>query len=54
MQKKFKKREYKVEYVYNPSPDAEARINRAFDILFKDIDLYTKNGSNKNNKISQR
>jgi len=45
MQKKLKNKEYKVEYVYNPSPDAEDRINRAFDILFKDIDLYKKDAT---------
>ena len=35
--KKSEKQEYKVEYVYNNSPDAEDRLNRAFDILFKDV-----------------
>jgi len=38
--KKSKKQEYKVKYVYSTTPDAEERVNRAFDILFKNIDLY--------------
>lgn len=38
--KKLKDQEFVVEYVYSPSPDAEERVNRAFDILFREVDLH--------------
>ena len=39
MKKKIKDKEFKIEYIYHPTPDAEERLQRAFEILFKEVDL---------------
>jgi len=35
-----KEKQLKVELVYSPSPDAEERVRRAFEMLLKEEDLY--------------
>lgn len=35
--KKSKDKKLKIKYVYKPSPDAEERISRAFNILFQAV-----------------
>ncbi|MBU1164631.1 hypothetical protein KKA15_03650 [Patescibacteria group bacterium] len=38
--KKLKNKEYKVEYVYNPSLDVEKKLFRALSMLINEEDLY--------------
>ncbi len=36
------KKEFEIIYEYSNTPEAEQRLNRAFDILFTEADLYEK------------
>ena len=40
--KRKNKSEFKVIYEYVPSPDAEERVNRAFEIIFDKIEKFRK------------
>jgi len=35
---KKSKKEFEVKYIYRPSPDAEERLQKAFEALFKAIE----------------
>ena len=51
VKKKRKAKSLKVELVYNPSPDAEDRVRRAFEMLLTEKDL-DDNSKNKNDQVS--
>jgi len=51
---KKSKKEFEVKYIYRPSPDAEERLQKAFDILFEETLSKRHAAIRKNNKEISR